>query len=290
MVRVFWESATHWRRLSLLRQLGALDTPLARGQLDVLARHRREDGGFARATDEPSSVLPTCEAVLDLLGTGDPAHTQVVGAAVEFLWGLQNDNGGWHESPALPDDRVPFWSSKERGVPILTAKCIEALVEAGHGDDTRVRKAVTWLESMQAPTGMWWSIEGTTPDDTEPDSTQAALSALLRAGISKDSPVVQRACKALEEFALDAAAAWEKTHPPVWPWAAALDGLVAADRGMEDRAVRHAVENILRLRQEEGGWPDKYEFRVVPTFVALGLLTRDAVLTALSAVTGSHMA
>jgi len=84
---------------------------------------------------------------------------------------------------------------------------------------------------------MWITLEDADPNDTEPDSTQRAISALLSFGFSIDSPTIRRACKALERFILEEALEWEKNHPPVWPWIAFLDGLAAAGYSAENKAL-----------------------------------------------------
>jgi len=80
----------------------------------------------------------------------------------------------------LPKEKIPFWSSSEKGVPILTADSVEALMESGYKRDLRVLNAIKWLLAMQSPSGMWLSIEGADPNDAEPDSTQRAISALIK--------------------------------------------------------------------------------------------------------------
>jgi squalene cyclase len=268
----FWEKANVWRKLKLLRTLDVIKTPIAEKYVNEIRGLRFKDGGFSRTLGEPSSVTPTAEATTYLSPETDAS---VIRDGVDFLWTMQNQNGGWHENPNLPKDKVPFWSSTEKGVPILTADCVESLAITGHKSDNRLDRAVTWLRQMQSPSGMWLSLEGTDPTDTEPDSTQRAISALITYGMTSESSVVRRGCKALEEFILKDASEWAKTHPPAWLWVAALDGLTAAGYGSSNATVQRALKNVLELQQKDGSWPNNYEIRVVPTLIALKAISSE---------------
>jgi hypothetical protein len=125
---------------------------------------------------------------MNLVCTNIDSNSPYVQRPLRFLSTLQKENGSWRENPKLSKEKLPFWSSSEKRVPILTADCIEAFIEAGYRNDTRVIRAVEWLKQMQSPTGMWLSLEDTDPNDTEPDSTQRAISALIRFGLQKILP------------------------------------------------------------------------------------------------------
>jgi len=150
-------------------------------------------------------------------------------------------------------------------------------VEAGYKRDLRVLNAIKWLLGMQSPSGMWLSIEGADLNDAEPDSTQRAISALIKFGMKASSPAIKKACMALENFIMTEAKEWVKIYPPVWPWVAALDGLIAAGYTLENRAARLSLKKILEQQEESGGWPNKYELRVVPTLVAMKLIPKEEV-------------
>jgi hypothetical protein len=275
-VPIFWQHASVWRKLRLLRTVGTLEGPIPKKYLNEMQSLLQKDGGFSRVHDEPSSVSVTGEAIINLAKLNGKSSL-IVGAMI-FLWKLQNQNGGWHENPNIPKDRVPLWSSTQRGVPILTGDCIEAAVEAGYKSDPHTTKGVEWLKQMQSSSGMWLSLEGTDPSDTEPDSTQRAISALISYGIPRSSDIVKKACNSLEKFILEDAVEWAKTHPPVWPWMAPLEGLLAAGYDSSQKAVQFALKNILSLQQEDGGWPNQYEIRAVPVLLALHLISSKHVL------------
>jgi len=277
-ISLFWKNASCWRKLRLLREIDNMKTHIAQKYLDEMSKLQREDGGFARTPDEQSSVTVTAEAVMNLTRSSVNPSSLSVQKPLNFLLSLQKKNGSWRENPKLSKDKIPFWSSCEKGVPILTADCIEAFVEAGYRNDKRIIKAVEWLQQMQSPTGMWLSLEDTDPNDTEPDSTQRAISALIKSGLPRNSRIIKDACTALEKFILTEAAEWAKTHPPVWPWIASLDGLVAAGYTVENKAVTFALNNILKQQQKDGSWPNNYELRVVPTLIKLGIIVREQAL------------
>ena len=280
-IGVFWEHASVWRKLKLLRIVGTLESPIARKYLSEMRSLQQSDGGFSRIPGETSSVSVTGEAIVTLAKSD--GKSPMIGRAMSFLWKLQNQNGGWHENPNTPRDLVPFWSSTEKGVPILTADCIEAAVEAGYAADSHTISGVKWMMGMQSSSGMWLSIEGADPSDTEPDSTQRAISALVKYGIPRSSNTVKKACNALERFISEEAGEWAKTHPPVWPWVAALDGLVAGGYSASEAAVQLALTSILKLQQEDGSWQNGYEVRVVPTLISLGVIPSEQALEIIEA-------
>lgn len=261
-----------------------MKTYIAQKYLREMNLLRNEDGGFSRISNEESSVTVTAEAVINMLHSGIKPNSPHVQKSLNFISSLQKENGSWRENPNLPKDKIPFWSSCEKGVPILTADCIEAFVEAGYKTDKRIIKAVEWLKQMQSSNGMWLSLEDTNQNDTEPDSTQRAISALMTFGLPKDSQIIKNACTALENFILTEAAEWAKTHTPVWPWIASLDGLVTAGYTLENNAVHSSLENILKLQQEDGSWPNNYELRVVPTLIKLGVIAQRQVLVKIEAI------
>jgi squalene cyclase len=275
-VPIFWEHASVWRKLRLLRSIDTLESPIAEKYLDEMQSLLQRDGGFSRTYGEASSVSATVEAIVNLSKLENKSPVNV--RAMNFLWKLQNQNGSWHENPNIPKDKIPFWSSAEKGVPILTGDCVEAAVEAGYKNDPHTTKAVEWLKRMQSPSGMWLSLEGTDPSDTEPDSTQRAISALIRYGIPRSSNIVKKGCKALERFILEEAVEWAKTHPPVWPWIAPLEGLAAARYDSSQEAVQFALKNILSLQQADGSWPNQYELRAVPVLIAFSLISPQRAL------------
>jgi len=235
---------------------------------------QNNDGGFGKERGEPSSVTATTKAISNLIESGAKPNSSTVQRAALFLWSLQKENGSWRENPALPKDKVPFWSSTERGVPILTADAVEGLLQAGYEDDKRLTRALEWLKRMQAPDGMWIHLENAAPTETDPDSTQRAIRALIRAGESPDSSTIKRACNALEKFVSAEAEKWTEKWP-VWSWVAPLDGLVAAGFKADNRTVQQALEQIFKQQTADGSWPDGYEVRVVPTLVELGVIPRE---------------
>jgi len=278
----YWRKSGCWRKLLLLRLVNLLKTRIAKKYLNEMMQLHKEDGGFSKRRDEESSVTATTEAIMNLLRSNGDSLT--IHKAANFLWSLQKENGSWRENPKLPKDRIPFWSSCEKGVPILTADCLEALIEANYRNDYRIIKAARWLKQMQSSNGMWITLEDADPNDTEPDSTQRAISALIKFGVSADSIIIRNACKALEKFILTEAAKWAETYPSVWPWIAALDGLVAAGYTTENKAVKYALENIARQQLDDGSWPNGYELRVVPTLVGLGVISKEQVVKAIEAI------
>lgn len=258
----------------MLRSLGKLNTFVAEKYLKEMRLCQNDDGGFGKERGEPSSVTATVEAILNLIESGEKPDSSTLQRAAVFLWSLQKENGSWRENPALPKEKVPFWSSTERGVPILTADTMVSLLQAGYEDDKRLKKALEWLKRMQAPDGMWIHLENAASTETDPDSTQSAIRALIRAGENPDSPTIKKACNTLEKFISTEAEKWTEKWP-VWSWVAPLNGLIAAGFKADNRTVQQALEKILKQQRTDGGWPDGYEVRVVPTLVELGVMPRE---------------
>jgi len=273
-IGLFWEKASCWRKLELLRLLGKIKTGVAQKYLKEACLLQNEDGGFAKEKGEMSSVSVTAEAIINLIKSGEKPHSSVVKKATTFLWSLQKENGSWRENPNLAKNKVPFWSSTEKGVPILTADAILALTEAGYKNKKDLMKAVDWLKSMQSKDGMWIYLEDAGPSDVDPDSTYKAIEALMKVNGASNSPYIMRGCKALEKFILTEAAEWMKKWP-VWSWIAPLDGLAAAGYDANNEVVKYALNKILEQQQESGGWPDRYEIRVVPTLINLELISKE---------------
>jgi hypothetical protein len=69
-VGLFWRKANCWRKLSLLRSLNTLKTPIAQNYIEEMIRLRRNDGGFSRKPNEASSVTVTAEAIMNLIQVG----------------------------------------------------------------------------------------------------------------------------------------------------------------------------------------------------------------------------
>jgi len=272
-IKLFWKNANCWSKLSLLRLLSKIKTDIARKHLEEMRHLQNQDGGFAREKGEASTVSVTAEAIINLIYSGEKPTSPIVKRAIALLWSLQKKNGSWRENPKLATNKIPFWSSTEKGVPILTADAILALAEAGHKNNKELVKAVDWLRSMQSKEGMCIYLEDAEPSDVDPDSTQKALEALVKVNKATYSPCIARGCKALEKFILTEAAEWMKKWP-VWSWIAPLDGLVAAGYDVNNEVVKYALSKILEQQQENSGWPDEYEVRVVPTLITLGLISK----------------
>jgi squalene cyclase len=280
-VKLFWKKANTWRKLFILRCLNAFETDVAKKYLKEMVKLQNVDGGFSKEHGETSSVSFTAEAIMNLTQSGEKPNSQILKKAAAFLWSIQRENGSWSENPKISKEKIPFWSSIEKGVPILTADAIEALFDAGYMKDERFKKAVNWLKQMQSPSGMWINLEGEDPTHVDPDSTQRAISALIKTGEPANSASIQKACEALKNFILVEAENWAKEWP-VWAWIAPLDGLIAAGYTINDDVVKYALTKILEKQQNDGSWPDNYEIRVVPSLIKLGEIKRKEALESIT--------
>ncbi|MFI1012728.1 prenyltransferase/squalene oxidase repeat-containing protein [Streptomyces sp. NPDC020965] len=142
---------------------------------------------MAATSPTPSAVLPN-----GLYGAADPTYDGVwrqslallaqdtVGVrpaskAVDWLAGQQCDNGGF---PSYRADATAPCTAKLPLDSNATAAATQALAAIG-GQDTAVKKSVTWLKSTQNPDGGWGYNPGGASDA---NSTSIVIGALAAAG------------------------------------------------------------------------------------------------------------
>ena len=83
-IKLFWENANCWRKLSLLRLLDKIKTEVAQKYLKKMRLLQNKDGGFSREKGEASSVSVTADAIINLVQSSDKPNSFVVRRAVEF--------------------------------------------------------------------------------------------------------------------------------------------------------------------------------------------------------------
>jgi squalene-hopene/tetraprenyl-beta-curcumene cyclase len=109
--------------------------------------------------------------VLHALGGVEPAGSPVITAAIRWLAGTQDRDGGWGHSA------------------MLTGYCVRALAACGAGDPAAalaIRRGAVWLLRAQLPAGAWPGRAGT----SDLLATSVVLPALRSAGVRAGKPCI----------------------------------------------------------------------------------------------------
>ncbi len=156
-----------------------------------------------------------------------------------------------------------------------TAQVLLAFEHARGSDPERqqrcVRRAVNWLLGMQSRDGGWAAFDvdndlellnqipfadhNAMLDPTCPDITGRVMEALIRSGVDKDSPAIQRAAEYLIT---------QQTEPGCWygRWGVnyvygsflAMRGLSRVGGAKAQEAVRRGAQWLRSVQQQDGGW------------------------------------
>jgi len=128
---------------------------------------------------------------------GDPALSEAVRRARDWVVGMQGSDGGWGAFDADNNhhylNHIPFadhGALLDPSTADVTARCVSFLVQTGMAADAApVARALAWLRSGQEADGSWFGRWGT----NFIYGTWSVLCALNAAGISGDDPAVRRA-------------------------------------------------------------------------------------------------
>ncbi|HEY6780485.1 MAG TPA: prenyltransferase/squalene oxidase repeat-containing protein, partial [Thermoleophilaceae bacterium] len=171
-----YKQTTDYER-TLLAAVAAGEDGRDVGGTDLIARileRQRPDGPNAGSISQTPTGGPyinaTAFAILSLSGTGDPATSQPVQRAADWLVDHQNANGSWGSaSLSSPQDAD------------VTGAVIQALVRAGrHGSDAEQR-ALDFLQTMQNDDGGFGEVNP--GEESNSASTSWVVQGLWAAGI-----------------------------------------------------------------------------------------------------------
>ena len=186
---------------------------------------------------------------------------------LDWLSGMASRGGGWAAFDADARihraQRLPYPNPEELVDPPsadVTAHAVEALAHAGLRYQHSVQAGLRWLLAAQEPDGSWLGQWGC----NHLYGTAAVLVAFNAAGISPDTPAVQRALTWLTNHQ-NSDGGWGEDHrsyhDPKWrgrgpstasQTAWALSGLLAADR--RDNHVHRGIIWLLTHQQPSGLW------------------------------------
>jgi len=201
---------------------------------------------------------------------GDPAHTESVMRARDWILGMQSSNGGWGAFDAdNTHDFLNYIPFADHGALLdpptadVTARCVSFLAQLGHGaDEPAMARAIAYLRADQEPDGSWFGRWGT----NYIYGTWSVLCALNAAGLPHDDPAIQRARRWLlarqrddggwgedeESYAASPPGRYRTSTPSQTAWA--MLGLMAA--GETGPAVARAAEYLASSQRDDGEWDE----------------------------------
>ncbi len=283
------------------RRLRVADAWLLREEITVKGDWsvRRPDlapGGWAFefANDNYPDIDDTAEVVLALermarLPAGqtprrqsgqkaEPLHDPAIARAVEWVLGMQCDDGGWGafdvESRRELCRQLPFCDFGELIDPPsadVTAHVVEMLAELGAGSVPHLaqamRRGVDWLLDNQERDGSWFGRWGA----NHVYGTGAVVPALVAAGVPVSDPSVKRAVTWLAEHQ-NADGGWGEDlrsyREPAWigrgcstpsqtAWAL-LALLAAGCEASEGLPLARGISYLVETQRPDGGWDEPY--------------------------------
>jgi squalene-hopene/tetraprenyl-beta-curcumene cyclase len=202
---------------------------------------------------------------------GNPAYSNSLERALNWLAGMQSSNGGFAAYDVDNDfnylNQIPF---ADHGALLdpptsdVTARVVTVLAAVGRPEDqATLRRAITFLRREQEPDGPWFGRWGT----NYIYGTWSVLTAFAEAGVPAGDEAVRRAVRWLESrqnadggwgesndtYALPSRAAGgtaSTPHHSAW----AILALRAGEAGTS--AVQRGISHLLRTQQSDGLWND----------------------------------
>lgn len=221
-------------------------------------------------------TLESAEILAALAGFPDGAQDAVLRSGLDWLIGRQDTRGSW--SLWVRDTKLP----NDGPCPAITSQGIVALLESGRrADDDRVRAALDWLQTRQAPDGtfenLWYR------DHTS--GTAMVLGALAMAGRG-GGPVAAGATRwLLSTQCLDGSwGAGDGSAGTVEETSWALPALLAAGLDADSTPIRRAVDWLLNAQRPDGDWPSSRVCAYIRhhMYYPNGAITRGLALRALA--------
>jgi hypothetical protein len=268
--------------LQALKLVDRIETAMGVRNLLQLISLQNTDGGFPNnlEPDSPSSIKITYRAIRTLTQIGVSEHSRIVMSAVNWLLNQQENDGGWHENPAIAIPKQVTWESTIKGVTWYTCQIAKLLKELEMRETLAFQKALLFLEKTELPNGGWPPVDGS--KELDPDSTVGIGNFL--ATIHGDSyPSFMRAKKIFEGRLTELV---EKLENETIDDAYELTHLVFSETPnhmytLGDERVRKVLETLIEAQHEDGGWKTFYsggKSDVGITVYALQLLVSHRII------------
>jgi squalene-hopene/tetraprenyl-beta-curcumene cyclase len=201
-------------------------------------------------------------------------HRQAIDRGVEWILGMQSQNGGWGAFDADNThhylNNIPF---SDHGALLdpptsdVTARCVGALAQLGFkAGHPALARALAFFEREQEADGSWFGRWGT----NYLYGTWSVLSALNALRLDHDSPMIRRAVDWL--IAKQRAdGGWGESGDSYYPGqphgegptstpsqtAWAVLGLMAAGK-VDHPAVERGIAHLVRTQKPDGGWDERH--------------------------------
>jgi squalene-hopene/tetraprenyl-beta-curcumene cyclase len=236
-------------------------------------RPRIPPGGWAfqYANAHYPDVDDTAVVGMLLHRNGDPAHTDAIARARDWIIGMQSSDGGWGafepENTHLYLNHIPF---ADHGALLdpptadVTARCVSFLAQIGmRPEEPVLARALAYLRREQEADGSWFGRWGT----NYIYGTWSVLCALNAAGVPAADPAVRRAVEWLasvqrddggwgedeESYAAAPRGRYKEGTASQTAWA--VLGLMAA--GAADHpAVGRGIDYLMRTQRDDGEWTE----------------------------------
>lgn len=239
-------------------------------------KHAPRTGGWGWG--EGDVLVPDCDDTgfvvlfLALARDADARAQPAAAEAIAWLFGMQNDSGGWpvhcHGHATKKPGALPFNSLYRRVIDTaseeITGRLLSALAKHGYtADDPRVARAIEFLREQVDSNGAWWG--GWTLNYLA--STASVLSGLRDVGFDMNDPMVRRAVawiKARQNsdggFGESIASYQDRRFAGVGRSRPSLTGFVLyglLDAGeVASSTVEAAIAYLQRTQLADGSWED----------------------------------
>ena len=213
----------------------------------------------------------TAMVAMALKRAGGRAAEAAVGRGLDWLFAMQNDDGGWsafdktRPRPVL--DEIPFADHnalQDPSCPDICGRVLECFGHCGIGaGHPAVRRAIAFLRAQQDPSGAWWGRWGV----NYVYGTWQVLAGLKSVGEDMSQEYVRRAAAWLRSVQKTDGSFGESpdsyddasrkgvgpSTPSQTAWGAM--GLMAA-LGPRDAAVVRAIDWLVTRQRDDGDWDE----------------------------------
>jgi hypothetical protein len=238
-------SGKHYHKVQILHALRETQTPTYREALTAVKAQQNPDGGWSWGYKEnqPSAVAVSARTLHIILETG-VYTSDLIERGVQFLLGMQRQDGGWSENPALAPQMEEhwLWFSAVHSVTWITGNVITTLVKAGCKNEEDIEAGIHFLERMQNEEGGWPSHTGSSPD-TKMWNMEEVVSAFVATG-RKDTPVVERAIEAISAYR-------DRWPEPV---ESPLKMFLGLGYSVDHADVKECIGYFIENQHSDGGW------------------------------------